>query len=29
MDDPESHWQKVWMTKAPHEISWFETEPAT
>jgi len=29
MDDPESHWQQVWMSKDPIEVSWFETEPAT
>ena len=29
MDDPGSHWQKVWTAKAPDEVSWFETEPTT
>jgi hypothetical protein len=29
MDDPGLHWRKVWMTKAPDQVSWFETEPAT
>jgi hypothetical protein len=29
MDDPEAHWQKMWMTKAPDQVGWFETEPAT
>ena len=29
MDDPGLHWRKVWMTKTPDQVSWFETEPAT
>ena len=29
MDDPELHWRKVWASKAPDEVSWFEPEPAT
>ncbi len=29
MGDPEAHWQKVWTTKAPDQVGWFEAEPAT
>jgi len=29
MGDPGLHWEKVWMTKAPDQLSWFEREPAT
>ena len=29
MKDPESHWQQIWTSRAPDEVSWFETTPST
>lgn len=29
MNDPQSHWQQVWTSKAADEVSWFEPEPST
>ncbi len=29
MDLPESQWEKVWASKAPDQVSWFEPDPAT
>ncbi len=29
MNDPEIHWHKVWTSKAPYQVGWFEPEPAT
>jgi hypothetical protein len=29
MGHPEPHWQKVWTSKAPDQVSWFEQDPAT
>jgi hypothetical protein len=29
MNDPQSHWQDVWTSRAPDEVSWFELEPST
>jgi len=29
MEHRELHWQKVWTSKAPDEVSWFEQDPAT
>ena len=27
--DSEAHWQKVWSSKEPDGVSWFEAEAAT
>jgi hypothetical protein len=27
--DPGEHWQRVWTSKQPTEVSWFEPDPAT
>ena len=27
--NPSNHWQRVWTSKQPTEVSWFEPDPAT
>ncbi len=27
--DSQAHWQKVWTSKKPDEVSWFEPEAGT
>jgi SAM-dependent methyltransferase len=27
--DPREHWQRVWTSKPPADVSWYEREPAT
>jgi hypothetical protein len=27
--DSQAHWQKVWTSRKPHEVSWFEAESGT
>jgi hypothetical protein len=27
--DPETHWQQVWGSKSPEQVSWYEPDPAT
>jgi hypothetical protein len=27
--DPEAHWQQVWGSKSPEQVSWYEPDPAT
>jgi hypothetical protein len=29
MEHPQSHWQKIWTSKSPDQVSWFEPDPAT
>lgn len=29
MEHAAAHWQKVWTTKAPDQVSWYEPDPAT
>jgi hypothetical protein len=29
MANLEPHWQKVWTSKAPDQVSWFEQDPVT
>lgn len=27
--EPEAHWQQVWGSKSPEQVSWYEPDPAT
>jgi hypothetical protein len=27
MSDGKSHWERIYTTKAPDEVSWFQPEP--